>query len=119
MARSLLDELRDRISACIAGAATLGEFHDWLIPETWDIDDEPENVKRLAHRAQLLLAEFATGHRSEEELLSAFWRLVDGASITVAIGRPLPSPESTTRTERVGIVRELRSVGTLRAGAPA
>jgi hypothetical protein len=113
---SLRDDINDRISRYLAGQIELSEFHDWFIPATWDVDAESAQVKRLAHRVQLFLAEFSNGDRLEDELRSGFWDILNRSSITVIVGASLPA-DTTSVTERVGTVREVKSVGTLLAGA--
>lgn len=120
MESSLRDEINNRLSTYLAGQVSLSDFHNWFIPATWNIDSESDRVKRIAHRLQLLLAEFSNGDWSEEELRSNFWDVLNRPSITVIVGDSLPIVAATTSiTRKVGTVRAVQSVGTLHAGVPA
>lgn len=111
MKPSLHHELNDRLSRYLAGQIDLSEFHDWFIPASWDIDAESQQFKRLAHRLQLLLAEFSNGDRDEQDLRNNFWSLLERASVTVTIGQGLPASSSTSVTSQV-VVPAARPVGT-------
>ena len=113
MGLSLRDEINVRLSNYLAGQDELSELHNWLIPATWDVDAEPEKVKRLAHRVQLLLAEYSNGHQSEEELRSALWNVLNRSSVTVVIGDASPFNGSTSSTQQVEM--PALSVGTAHA----
>lgn len=84
---SLLNEIKEHLGLYLIGQLSLSEFHDWLIPAVWDIDTEGEDVKRLAHRIQLLVAEFSNGDRDEKELRDALWevRSSESRSVTVTV----------------------------------
>jgi hypothetical protein len=112
---SLQNEINERLGLYLIRQIDLSEFHDWLIPATWDIDAEEEGVKRLAHRILLLMAEFSNGDRTEDELRTALWGLRSSLSITVTVGTSPFSFGSTAINQR----REIpgRSVGTGRAAA--
>lgn len=101
MDSSILGEIYSRLSLYLAGSVSLEEFHNWLIPATWDIDAEPDKVKRLAHRLQLLLAEFSNGDRSEEDLRSSLWDLFPCTSVTVTVGDAPLLSRSTSLTQGV------------------
>src|ERR1700746_3354725 len=112
MEPSLRDEIKDRLSRYLAGQDELSAFHEWFIPATWDIDSQSEPVKRVAHRLQLLLAEFSNGDWSEEELRTKFWELINRSSITVTVGDPPLAIPPTSVTQTVpGNPAATRSVG--------
>lgn len=118
METSLRDEIHNRLSKYLAGQSELSEFHAWLIPAAWDMDDESEETKKLAYRLQLLLAECSNGDRSESELRESLWNLIGTTSVTVTIGEANPvnlGNVSITQQVQTG----LRSVGTAHVMAPA
>lgn len=102
----LREQIKDHLASYLAGQTELSEFHDWLIPATWHIDLAPESDKRIAYRVQLLLAEFSGGDRTEEELRSAFWDVLNRNSITVFVeNSPAmvpPTAPPTSITQEVG-----------------
>ena len=118
MDSSIRDEIQSKLSGYLAGQIDLDEFHRWFIPATWDIDAEPTPVKRLAHRVQLLLAEFANGHRPEADLQSKLWKLIDFPSVTVMVGKAVPVVPPVSETVWVRTVIQQQSVGRLLAVAP-
>lgn len=62
-------EIRERLMQWLGGVSSLAEFQDWFVLATWEIDTGgSEAASDLAHEISLRLAEFTSGHRSEEEL---------------------------------------------------
>ncbi len=119
MNSSLRTEIEKRLSQYLAGQSTLAEFHNWYIPIVWDIDAEPEGVKRFAHRLQLFLAEFSNGDRTEDELRSAFWDVLN-RNVTVIVGTTPSIVAGTDNvTQAVGTVPGMPVVGTLPAAVSA
>jgi hypothetical protein len=118
MNSSVQMEIENQISRYIAGQSSLAEFHNWLIPVAWDIDRDSQPAKRLAHRAQLLLAEFSNGDRSEDELRSELWNLLNRVSITITVVYGSVSPVSmlnTSVTQGAGTVVAMSPAGMLPA----
>ena len=114
--------MENQLSRYLAGQSSIAEFHNWLIPAAWDIDGEPESVKRVVYRAQLLLAEFSNGDRPEEELRSEFWNLLNRTSITVTVVFGTASPvymSNTSIMQGAGIVAGVPPVDMLRVVVPA
>lgn len=64
-----LQELQGRLSGYLAGNSSLSEFRDWFDVETWGIAAESDSLVRdLAGEIELRLAEFTSGHLSENEV---------------------------------------------------
>ena len=70
MLASLELEIREAVTHYIAGRISLRQFQEWLAPQTWDIDSKIETgqLRKLVNEIDLLLAEFANDHWTEEEL---------------------------------------------------
>jgi hypothetical protein len=118
MKPSLKVEIADRLSRYVAGQIELSEFHNWIIPATWDIDAEPEQVKSVVHRVQLLLAEFSNGDRTEEDLRSCLWGVLNRSSVMVVVGTTEIGSSSTSTIQEVQTPAARISVGTLSAMVP-
>jgi len=92
-------DIYQRLSQYLAGQSRLADFHNWFIPAAWNIDSEPDPVKRVAYRIQLLLAEYANGHRSEDELRSEFWGLMPQPTVTIIVGSASVTAGSSSVTK--------------------
>jgi len=56
---------------------SLSQFRDWFDLETWDIIDKvPSATQELAGEIELRLAEFTSGHLTEDELRTLFSSLL-------------------------------------------
>jgi len=66
---SLAHTMRARLAAYLAGTATLKSVYDWLVAETWDIEQrhDPE-AEALTYEIKGPLAEHSSGFISEDEL---------------------------------------------------
>lgn len=76
-------EIREHVTSYLAGEFSLRELEEWLVPATWDVDDE-DATAALAYDVQLALAEHARGHWTEPELRGRLRRLV----LTAPLGSP-------------------------------
>lgn len=65
----LASEIRQRLSRYLAQELSLTQFEEWFIPVAWEVSrsDEPDAVD-LAGTIKLKLAEFTSGHWTEDEL---------------------------------------------------
>jgi hypothetical protein len=70
MEQTQTKELLARLRRYLDGEISLDELQDTLIPLAWDPDSEglDSEAKDLVHSIQLYLAEFTSGHLTEEEL---------------------------------------------------
>ncbi len=71
MAASLDRQIREAVTQYIAGRLALRQFQEWFASHTWNIDSRAgadDNLRRLANDVDLLLAEFSSGHWTEQEL---------------------------------------------------
>lgn len=69
VSRATNQEIRDRLARYIAGELSLKAFEDWLIPATWEIHKfGDQDLVALAGAVKRRLAEFSSGHWTEEEL---------------------------------------------------
>jgi hypothetical protein len=116
MNSSLQNEIGERLGLYLVGQISLSEFHDWLLPATWDIDAEEEQAKRLAHRIQLSMAEFSSGDRTEDELREDLWGLRSSSSVTIMVGASSLRFDNNTVTQRQE-VPAARAFGTGCVGA--
>jgi hypothetical protein len=69
MAPSLEREVRRLISRYVVGLVGLRDFSLALATTTWDVDARAgKPASDLAYAAELLVAEYTSGHRAESEL---------------------------------------------------
>jgi hypothetical protein len=62
-------EIREQVARYLKGEIALQAFHDWFLPEAWNIDKRAAAASAgLAHEIQLLLFEVEHGDWSEKEL---------------------------------------------------
>ena len=76
-------EIRDRLSAYLAGETSLRDFEDWFFPKTWDVDklDDPALLD-LVYQIKLDWAEFSNGDWSEKDLRDMLKSLVEKFTIS-------------------------------------
>jgi len=81
-------QIRDRIAAFLRGRATLEEFEDWLVQNTWNIHltSSPE-AEHLAYAVELRLSEYSVGHLTGQQLRDEL-RQLSGLPSLVAIEDP-------------------------------
>jgi len=85
-------EVRDRLAAYLAGDATLGDFQEWFVLSTWDLEETGNQTAcELAHEIHLKLAEFSNGHWTEEELRRELRPLVSNYAVSISFGAQSPS----------------------------
>jgi len=65
-----LNEIREQLANYLAGQVPRPEFEDWFVKNSWNIhqDRDAVEVKNLVHCIELRLAEFSSGHLTEEGL---------------------------------------------------
>jgi hypothetical protein len=119
-------EVREQIARALAGSASLSDLQQWLIDSTWDdVDDKAlaaaDPARSLAFKAQLALAEWERGDRTDEELRSTLERLA--FTVTAVLGDPLIGhgviTGSDAVTESAGEDQALFAAGTRSAAARA
>lgn len=69
MGRPLDVQIRYHIERYIRGSISLGEFLDWFVPRSWDIEQSGNSSAiDLAHRVDGILGESSSADWSENEL---------------------------------------------------
>lgn len=70
MAPSLEQKIREAVMQYIAGLVSLRQFQEWFASQTWNVDSVAEagDLRQLVNEIDLLLAEFSSGHWTEQEL---------------------------------------------------
>jgi hypothetical protein len=76
----LAAQIRAQIARYLTGAITLNEFQEWFVPEAWVVEASSPAYD-LAQTIELLLAEYTSGHRTQDELREALGALT--VSVTV------------------------------------
>jgi hypothetical protein len=78
-------EIREHLAKFLSSQLTLHEFEEWFVPATWDVYHSGNlDTIRLASEIELNLAEFASGHLSEDELRDALRPLVISYKVTIS-----------------------------------
>ena len=120
---SLIEQMSAKVVNFLLRQINVSEFHDWFIPATWDIDDESEEVKRFAHRVQLVLAEFSNGDRTEDEAREAIQDFLNPQSRTLTVTITVGEISKVSARRSKDLMKETqvgqRVAGTLFAVAPA
>ncbi len=85
--QSLDLEIRERLSRYLNGDLSLSEFQEWFVPVAWEAQGSANDITGdLLNEIELDLAEFTSGHRSEEELRGRWLPFVRGYVTRVRIG---------------------------------
>jgi len=57
------------LSTYVTRKMTLKSFRDWFIPESWDVEEWADlDLQKLVYDIKLRLAEYTSGHWSEDDL---------------------------------------------------
>lgn len=78
----LARDMRVRLARYLAGTTTLEAFYDWLVAETWDIEQrhDPE-AEALTYEIKGRLAEHSSGYLSEDEVRLLLRPLVESIPV--------------------------------------
>jgi hypothetical protein len=69
MADSLAVDIRERVIVFLAGELTLPQFQEWLVANTWDVEQRGDpHATDLTYEIKLALAEHSRGDISPTEL---------------------------------------------------
>ena len=69
MDQNLLSEMRSRLGRYLNGKSSLQQFREWFDVETWGLAGEADSpARQLGGQIELCIAEFTSGHRTEEDL---------------------------------------------------
>jgi hypothetical protein len=69
MADSLAVDIRERVIAFLAGDLPLPEFQEWLVANTWDVEEHGDpHATDVTYEIKLALAEHSRGDISGDEL---------------------------------------------------
>ena len=64
-------EIREQIARFLAKEISLDTFEDWFAPRSWNFHQASSQVLReMVSEIELLLAEFSSGHLTEDDLRS-------------------------------------------------
>ena len=69
MADSLAVDIRERVTAYLAGELTRSQFQEWLVANTWDVEQRGDSqATDLTYEIKLALAEHSRGDISRTQL---------------------------------------------------
>jgi hypothetical protein len=69
MADSLAVVIREQVGSFLSGNLTLPQFQDWLVANTWDIEEHGDShATDLTYEIKLALAEHSRGDITGDEL---------------------------------------------------
>jgi hypothetical protein len=69
MADSLVIDIRERVNSFLSGNLTLAQFQDWLVANTWDVEEHGDpHATDVTYEIKLALAEHSRGDISGNEL---------------------------------------------------
>jgi hypothetical protein len=93
---SLESQMREWIVRYLAREVALQDLEAWLVPASWDIDEEDDpGSAEVAYTAQLLLAERAHDHLSQTALDEHLRQLVSKGRLGVSSQQVTASSAST------------------------
>jgi hypothetical protein len=69
MADSLAIAIREQVNSFLSGNLTLPQFQEWLVANTWDVEDHGDaHATDVTYEIKLALAEHSRGDISGDEL---------------------------------------------------
>ena len=82
MNENLLREIRSHLARYLNGKSSLRQFREWFDVETWGLAAEPDSpVRQLAGEIELRIAEFTSGHRTEDDLRATLQPLLQRETV--------------------------------------
>jgi hypothetical protein len=96
MEQSRRAEIVSVLSRYLAGEETLADFQDWLAPLAWESDALDADAAELVDSVQLRVAEFTSGHLTEDELREELRTILRGQQRPV-LHRSVGSANSAPR----------------------
>lgn len=80
MSSPLVQDIQGRLARYLAGDSSLDEFKDWLVGETWEVEQRADaEAEKLTYRIKHRLAEQSGGHITEDALRRTLQPLVASA----------------------------------------
>jgi hypothetical protein len=103
--------IREKLSDYLEGYISFAGFHDWFVPQGWNIQKRAgASTAELAHQLDLLLAEFGHGDWSEDELKAYFEALLMRPIPGLEIMAGSSTPDAFWAPITVGAPRDLSFV---------
>lgn len=111
--------IRDQIARYLSGDISLAEFEDWFVPRAWVAAREGSAAALdLVMQIELLLGEFSSGHRTEDDVKAALSRTLATTVFAVQVAWGMTSLSSNTTTSvssptlATGSARQFVAAGT-------
>lgn len=94
--------IREQLAKYLAGQIPLAALQDWFIPKAWNIDKRGDLlVAELVHGIELRLAEYSSGHWTEDELKRGLQPFLTQYTIRMAAG---PHMDSSVEVKEFQVV---------------
>ncbi len=97
MPEPTLQDVQRYLANYLNSEISLSQFRDWFDTETWDLDMQPDtSLGQMVGEIELRLAEFTSGHRTEDDLryhLESLLPKADNADFQLPIKLVEPSVE--------------------------
>jgi len=91
-------ELRNQLVRMLGNEVSLDDFEDWLVQRSWNIHQNSDLLaQRLAYAIELRLAEYSSGHLSNDELRKELLQLLK-QNMLILSQSPFESGSSTELT---------------------
>ena len=96
-------DIRQRLVTYLTAEMTLRAFQEWYLPATWPVNTRRHGaVEDLVNRIDLRLAEFTSGHWSEDELKEQLRPLVQNYRGDLVVGQNGGAPSPAIRFAGAG-----------------
>src|SRR6266478_6482604 len=83
MPEPTLQDVQRYLANYLNGEISLSQFRDWFDTETWDLDMQPDtSLGQMVGEIELRLAEFTSGHRTEDDLRAVLQPLLQREPVT-------------------------------------
>jgi hypothetical protein len=80
-------QIRQWLARFLHGEVSLDQFEDWFVQRSWNMHrDSDDASQKLASAIELRLAEYSSGHLSDEQLHNELLPFVTNYSATVHFG---------------------------------
>jgi len=103
-------QIRQWLARYLHKAISLDQFEDWLVQRSWNMQlDSAESAQKLAAAIELRLAEYSSGHLSDDQLRHELMPFVTTYTATVNFGQSevavFADSQSKSVTPRVFVIQ--------------
>lgn len=113
-------QIREKIASYLGNKLALDSFEDWLVQQSWNMHrDASREAQELVSAVELRLAEYSSGHLSEEQLRAELLPFVTSYLVPVSLNKGVIISMSANNNSIISIFPAAFQVAFPAEGNPA